>query len=108
MYLTASRTALSSAASATTPRQGCWSPTHLEPARWDGFRVNWEGRSKGGEMAEYRAFVMGEDGHIRSSRAFVCDDDADATVWAKQLLDANDIELWSGERFVTRVSATVG
>jgi hypothetical protein len=46
---------------------------------------------------------MGEDGKIRSSRAFVCDDDADATVWARQLVDGNDLELWSGERFVTRV-----
>jgi hypothetical protein len=55
-------------------------------------------------MAEYRAYVMGEDGHIRSSRAFVCDGDADATIWAKQLVDGRDIELWSGERFVTRVN----
>ena len=54
-------------------------------------------------MAEYRAYVVGEDGHIRSSRAFVSDDDADATVWANQLVDGHDIELWSGERFVTRV-----
>lgn len=54
-------------------------------------------------MAEYRAYVVEEDGHIRSSRAFVCDDDADATVWAKQLVDGMDIELWSGERFVTRI-----
>jgi hypothetical protein len=54
-------------------------------------------------MAEYRAYVM-EDGHIRSSRAFVCDDDADAIVWANQLVDGHDIELWSGERFVTRLN----
>jgi len=54
-------------------------------------------------MAEYRAFVIGEDGHIRSSRAFVCVDGTDAVVWAKQLVDGHDIELWSGERFVIRV-----
>jgi hypothetical protein len=53
-------------------------------------------------MAEYRAYVIGEDEHIRSCRAFVCDGDADAMVWAKQLLDGNDIELWSGDRFVIR------
>jgi hypothetical protein len=53
-------------------------------------------------MAEYRAYVIGEDGHIRNFRAFVCDGDADATVWAKQLLDGHDIELWSGDRFVIR------
>jgi hypothetical protein len=64
--------------------------------------ANWEGRNKVSGMAEYRAYMMGEDGHIRSYRAFVCDGDADAMVWAKQLLDGNDIELWSGDRFVIR------
>jgi hypothetical protein len=54
-------------------------------------------------MAEYRAYVIGEDGRVRSSRGFVCDDDADATVWAKQLVDGHDTELWSGERFMTRI-----
>jgi hypothetical protein len=53
-------------------------------------------------MAEYRAYIMEEDGHIRSYRAFVCEGDADAMVWAKQLLDGSDIELWSGDRFVIR------
>jgi len=55
-------------------------------------------------MAEYyRAYVIGEDGHIASFRAFLCDDDADATVWATQLVDGNDVELWSGDRVVTRI-----
>jgi hypothetical protein len=55
-------------------------------------------------MPKYRAYEMEEDGHIRSSRAFVCDDDGDATVWANQLVDGHEIELWSGERFVTRIN----
>jgi len=54
-------------------------------------------------MAEYRAYMMGEDGHFVCSRAFICDDDADATTWARQLIDGHDIELWSGERFVIRL-----
>ena len=53
-------------------------------------------------MAEDRAYIMSEDGHIRSYRAFVCDGDADAMVWARQLFDGNDIELWSGGRVVIR------
>lgn len=53
-------------------------------------------------MAEYRAYIMGEDGHVSSYRAFVCNGDADAIVWAKQLRDGNDIELWSRDRFVIR------
>jgi hypothetical protein len=53
-------------------------------------------------MAEYRAYVIGEDGHITNFRAFVCEGDADARIRAKQLLDGNDIELWSGNRFIIR------
>jgi hypothetical protein len=55
-------------------------------------------------MVEYRAFILGEDEHFVSCRNFICDSDEDATVWAKQLVDGNDIELWNGERFVTRLS----
>ena len=55
-------------------------------------------------MNEYRVYTMGHDGHIKSSRAFVCASDEDATVWAKQLIDGYDIELWSGERFVIRLA----
>ena len=55
------------------------------------------------QVNEYRAYVMDHDGHIKASRAFVCDSDNDATVWAKQLVDGHDIELWSGERFVIRL-----
>ena len=69
----------------------------------DGLRANWEGRSETLGWQNTAPYVM-EDGHIRSSRAFVCDDDADAIVWANQLVDGHDIELWSGERFVTRLN----
>jgi hypothetical protein len=54
-------------------------------------------------MAEYRAYIVGKDGHFVSYRAFVCSDDSDATIWAKQLVDGHDVELWSGERFVKRL-----
>jgi hypothetical protein len=57
-------------------------------------------------MPEYRAYIVGEDGHISSYRAFVCDSDANATVWAKQLVDGHDVELWNGGRFVIRLDAT--
>lgn len=54
-------------------------------------------------VAEYRAYAVGHDGRLVGSRAFVCDSDADATVWAKQLVDGHDIELWSGDRLVIRL-----
>ena len=56
-------------------------------------------------MAEYIACVMGDDGHIVSFWAFICDGDLDATVWAKRLADSHDVELRSGEHVVTRIRA---
>ena len=58
-------------------------------------------------MAEYRAYEIGKNGHITRSRGLVCTDDA-AAVWASQLFDGNDIELWSGERFVLRIAHKPG
>ena len=54
-------------------------------------------------MNEYRAYTVGEDGHIIASRAFKCADDSEAIVWTKQLVDGRDIELWSRDRFVIRL-----
>jgi hypothetical protein len=49
---------------------------------------------------EYRAYLVGDDGHFTASRAFTCASDEDAIVWARHLADGHDIELWSGERFI--------
>ncbi len=54
-------------------------------------------------MNEYRAYTVGEDGHFTASRAFTCADDSDAIVWATQLMDRHDLELWSGDRFVVKI-----
>jgi hypothetical protein len=54
-------------------------------------------------MAQYRAFTIGDDGHSISYRAFTCVNDAEAIVWAKQLLDHHAVELWSGDRFIIRL-----
>ena len=48
---------------------------------------------------------MGNDEHYFALRSFVSDNDADAIVWAKQLADGHDTELWSGERFVLKLEA---
>jgi hypothetical protein len=56
-------------------------------------------------MQEYRAYTMGDDGHINGFRAFSSENDADARVWAEQLIDAHDVELWGGSRFVIRLEA---
>jgi hypothetical protein len=46
---------------------------------------------------------MFNSGHCVSFRAFVGDGDADATVWAKQLVDDRAIELRSGDRLMIRL-----
>jgi hypothetical protein len=55
-------------------------------------------------MAEYRAYVVGNDGRFASCEAFTCDDDNEAVARAKRLVGCHDVELWSGERFIVRLS----
>jgi hypothetical protein len=55
------------------------------------------------EMAEYRVFPVGLDGHFVGSRALTCANDAQAIEQAMQLVDGLDVELWSGDCFVTRL-----
>jgi len=57
---------------------------------------------------EYRAYIVGQDGHFTGYRAFRCHDDEQAIAWAGQLLDGQDVELWSGERFVVLLQADGG
>jgi hypothetical protein len=66
-----------------------------------------------GELGRFRARRLNgrlpslldrRDGHFKKCRAFVCGNDSDATVWAKQLVDGCDIELWNGARVITRIS----
>jgi hypothetical protein len=58
------------------------------------------------QVSAYRAYVIGKDGHFASYRAFVCANDVHAIVWAMQLVDGHDVELWSETRFVIRLNAT--
>jgi hypothetical protein len=46
-------------------------------------------------VIEYRAYIVGVDGHFVSFRAFACDNDA----------DGHDVELWNGPRFVIKLEA---
>jgi hypothetical protein len=56
-------------------------------------------------MAEYRIYVVGADGHFVGCEPLVCGDDVEAIEKAKRLVQANDIELWCGERLVVRLSS---
>ena len=49
-------------------------------------------------MAEYRAYILDEDGHISGAIPFLCPDDEAAKKYARQLVDGHDVELWQGDR----------
>jgi hypothetical protein len=51
-------------------------------------------------MPEYRAYLVGHDGHFVGFEPLVCPDDTAATEQAKSLVDGHDVELWSGARLV--------
>lgn len=55
------------------------------------------------QMSHYRIVTINHDGKLGRHRGFVCDDDDDAIVWAKQLVDEAPVELWTGARFVARL-----
>jgi len=54
-------------------------------------------------MAEYRAYIVGDDDHFLGFEEIVCRDDGEAVARAKRLLDDHDIEVWSGDRLVFRL-----
>ena len=45
-------------------------------------------------MRDYRAYLMGPDGHIQKRFEFYCSDDEEARGRAKQYVDFRDVELW--------------
>jgi hypothetical protein len=53
-------------------------------------------------MPEYRAYIIGSDGHFHSSVPLECDDDTEAMEKAKQLVNGHDIELWQRARKIAR------
>jgi hypothetical protein len=49
-------------------------------------------------MPEYRAYLVGHDGHFSEAVPLVCGDDDEAMKKAKQLVDGHDVELWQRDR----------
>jgi hypothetical protein len=56
-------------------------------------------------MAEYRANFIRHDGHIAGQTPLVCSDDAEAIRLVQYFVGEFVIELWSGNRVVTRLEA---
>ncbi len=55
------------------------------------------------QMSHYRIVTINYDGQLSRHRGFKCENDDDAIVWAKQLVDVSPVELWCGARFVARL-----
>ena len=51
-------------------------------------------------MQDYRAYIMGPDGHVQNRVELRCTDDVEAIRLAKQLVDADHVELWQLDRHV--------
>jgi hypothetical protein len=56
-------------------------------------------------VPEYRAYIIGQDGHFYRAVNLDCADDADASEAAKKLADGNSVELWQRDRML-RSSST--
>lgn len=54
---------------------------------------------------QYRAYVIGSDGHFIDAKDIPCKDDETATAAAKQLVNGHEIELWHGNRKVAAFHA---
>jgi hypothetical protein len=53
-------------------------------------------------MEEYRAYVIGPDGHIINRVDIRCPDEKEARRLAKIAVDGHAVELWQTDRFIER------
>jgi hypothetical protein len=54
-------------------------------------------------MAHFRAYAVQFNGNFDGYHSLNCSDDEDVIGKARLLSDSSAIELWSGERFITRL-----
>jgi hypothetical protein len=54
------------------------------------------------EMADYRVYSIGNDGHAFEAILLDCPDDKAAIESAKQLINDHDIELWQRDRRIAK------
>jgi hypothetical protein len=56
-------------------------------------------------MPEYRAYIVGSDGHFVDAVHLVCADDAEASEKAKRLVNGHAVELWQLDRKIAEFNA---
>jgi len=59
-------------------------------------------------MADYRVYIIGDDGHFREAFPLVCENDDIAIEQAKQLVNGHDLELWQLGRKVVSITHKSG
>ena len=57
-------------------------------------------------MKDYRAYILGPDGHVQNRLDLQCDDDVEAIKLAKQLVGGCDVELWQLDRKIETFTHT--
>ena len=57
-------------------------------------------------MRDYRAYVMGPDGHIKDRIEFWSEDDEKAKEHAERYVDGHDIELWHRDKKIAEFKAS--
>ena len=56
-------------------------------------------------MQDYRAYILGSDGHIQSCVELRCSDEAEARRLARQVVSDRDVELWLLDRKIETFKA---
>lgn len=56
-------------------------------------------------MSDYRAYIVGTDGHFQSSEVIIADDDTQAVKIAEKLVDGHDVEVWQLDRKIAVLPA---
>jgi hypothetical protein len=49
---------------------------------------------------QYRAYTVGDDGHLAPPRVFECGSDDEAIAVVRGFLNGKPVELWQGDRMV--------
>ena len=56
----------------------------------------------GALMEEYRAYIIGWDGHVKKRIDIRCPDEVEARRIAKIAVDGHAVELWQADHFIDR------
>ncbi|MCX7318819.1 MAG: hypothetical protein NT113_04740 [Hyphomicrobiales bacterium] len=54
-------------------------------------------------MQKYRAYIVGPDGHFKTSKIVTAEDDESAVALARQFADEYDVEVWCLDRKVAEI-----